>query len=102
MSAKTDFWLALHNACLCYEDEGDTLNQRVGSVVASWESMPNSARNAILQEMRFLLTELLELDAELMIRERTFKSEQGVGQLVASNGNPATDGEPALDGRRGS
>ncbi len=94
VSAKTDFWLALHNVCLCYEEEGDTLRERTGYVADAWASMPHSARAEMMRELRFLLAELDQVDAELMLRNRQLLADGAAGQLVASNGHPAGDGQP--------
>jgi hypothetical protein len=98
MGAKTDFWLALHNVCLCYEEEGDTLRERTGNVADAWASMPQSARAEMMRELRFLLAELAAVDANLMLRQtelqRELRGDGAAGHLVASNGKPASDGQP--------
>jgi hypothetical protein len=77
MGAKTDFWLAIHNVCLCYEEEGVTPTERATSVADSWAAMPRSARAAIAQQLRYLLEELPNVDSELLMREMAIISEGG-------------------------
>lgn len=77
MGAKTDFWLAIHNVCLCYEQEGVTPSERAASVADAWSVMPRTARVAIAQELRSLLAELPNVDSELLLREMAIISEGG-------------------------
>jgi hypothetical protein len=69
MGAKTDFWLAIHNVCLCFEEEGATAKERAASVADAWADMPPSARRIIAAQLRVLVLELPNVDAELLIRE---------------------------------
>ena len=77
MGAKTDFWLAIHNVCLCYEEEGTSPRERAASVADSWAAMPRSARSAIAQELRMLLAELPDVDSELLLREMAIITDAG-------------------------
>jgi hypothetical protein len=77
MGAKSDFWLAIHNVCLCYEQEGNTHRTRAASVADAWAAMPRSARVAIAQELRSLLLELPDVDAELLLREMAIITHDG-------------------------
>lgn len=82
MGAKSDFWLAIHNVCVCLEEEGSRREERTASIAEAWTAMPNSARKAILQELQFLLAELPHVESELLLR-RMASSADGDGELQA-------------------
>lgn len=82
MGAKTDFWLAIHNVCLCYEEEGLTAQERAASVADAWCRMPRSARVAIAQQLRTLLEELPDVDSELLLREMAIITDGGERRVV--------------------
>lgn len=58
MGARTDFWLYVHELSLCYDDEGETGDERRANIMESLADMPPMARQEILRELRYLLAEL--------------------------------------------
>jgi hypothetical protein len=83
VGAKSDFWWAIHNVCLCLEQEGLTPEERAKGVAEAWSSMPRSARLVIAQELRTLLFELPNVESELLRRQMSVMTRE-------SNGNSFT------------
>lgn len=81
MGAKTDFWLAIHNVCLCYEQEGDNRQEQAANVAEAWASMPKSTRQAVAQELQYLLAELSEVESELLMHRMATASD-GDGRIA--------------------
>lgn len=76
MSARSDFWLTLHQLARCLESEGSTHSERVDSIASSLMSMPKAARIEMKKELSRVLDELTALPPAITAKE-VHKSDSG-------------------------
>lgn len=76
MSARSDFWLTLHQLARCLEAEGPTRDERLDSIANSLLSMPKAARIEMKRELSRVLDELTALPPAITALE-VQKSDSG-------------------------
>jgi hypothetical protein len=70
MGARPDFWQNVHDLAICLKAEGATVKERAENTAESWALLPATARTTIVQELRFLLAELPDVAAAILLPER--------------------------------
>jgi hypothetical protein len=69
MGARTDFWLAVSDLATQLEREGATSDERIASVIVAWASMPETTKQAVDRQLKFLIDELSRIEAEMLFAE---------------------------------